>query len=344
MRLAELFFFPRGLFKGIRYFERSISLAYVEWTKNYITFLDNLLQTKILMEDSRNLYVPSQIRRLCVDPNKFQNYVSGLPTSKCVPVTISSSINVIKCDSVEIFGLEASPIARRKHMAAPVLETYSFVPNVGDLDMDNAIRVNIQIILEQFPARKEVGVLEIANNKNFGKDFTYLSPIISEVISQIPLMKPTLKILTKENVEFENISVEVDDLDVSKEYLLAVLHEASSDKKLLEEAFLVTNNGFVLVREKFGAPIKFEEDVTVVTKYVTGKDVLVLLRKSQRTKTNFFDFNGPCDSFEWLLRLKKILQNTRDVCVLLSRNLDDGILGFVNCLRREPNGEKVRSI
>lgn len=50
--------------------------------------------------------------------------------------------------AIEIKGLNASSIARRKYLGTPVLEKYLFVPNVAKLTTAQAIRVNMQILLE----------------------------------------------------------------------------------------------------------------------------------------------------------------------------------------------------
>jgi len=49
---------------------------------------------------------------------------------------------------IEFTGLKISSIARKKTTALPVLEKYSFIPNFTKLSIDAAIRVFMQIALE----------------------------------------------------------------------------------------------------------------------------------------------------------------------------------------------------
>lgn len=61
-----------------------------------------------------------------------------------------------------MIGLGASAIARRKQTADPVLEKHIFVPNVtAALNLKESVRVNVQIVLENFGGTK-VKVYEVS--------------------------------------------------------------------------------------------------------------------------------------------------------------------------------------
>lgn len=49
---------------------------------------------------------------------------------------------------IELKGLSASTIPRKKTTAFPVLEKYLFIPNIGKLSIEVAVRVFMQIALE----------------------------------------------------------------------------------------------------------------------------------------------------------------------------------------------------
>lgn len=304
--------------------------------------MDNMLQTRIIQEDRRSLFIPSFIKRICIDPKMFTEYLKEMKDETNVPVCVNNTINLIKCNAIEIFGLEGSTILRRKPFAEPVLETYRFVPNFGDLDLESAVRVNVQIILEQYPNVRSARVLEVSGG-NREEENVYLAPLMLKVFNQTPLMQPSVKLLTDEEVTFENVTVEKTRLEEEKDYLLVVVSDASTDKILLRKALEATTDGFVLSREKFGNSLLFSEgDVVIVTKYVIGKEILLLLRRPRpKVKAYAFDFNVPLDNFSWVAKLKNNLYNSKNVCALVSSNPESGTLGFVNCLRRESLGEKV---
>lgn len=46
----------------------ALQTAFVEWKQNWIAFMDNILQLQILNVNSRNLYVPTYIQRVTIDP------------------------------------------------------------------------------------------------------------------------------------------------------------------------------------------------------------------------------------------------------------------------------------
>lgn len=44
----------------------SATKAYIKWDDNWVTFIDNMLQLKILQYDTRLLYVPTFISKLTI--------------------------------------------------------------------------------------------------------------------------------------------------------------------------------------------------------------------------------------------------------------------------------------
>lgn len=59
-------------------------------------------------------------------------------------------LGAFRAGAVEIKGLLASSIALRKPLGEPVLEKYVFVPNVAELKTEDSIRINMQVVLENF--------------------------------------------------------------------------------------------------------------------------------------------------------------------------------------------------
>jgi len=148
----------------------------IKWVDDWVAFMDNMLQIQILGEDTRLLYVPTFIERLSIDPethlhevNKLRGFVEKNENAENPPVNMHISVNraakmirwvAIKtillsqfrfnCRSggIEFIGLTASSILRKKTTAIPVLEKYHFVPNIGKLRIEVAIRVFMEIALE----------------------------------------------------------------------------------------------------------------------------------------------------------------------------------------------------
>jgi fatty acid synthase len=52
----------------------------ISWKENWVAFMDNLLQIKILQEDSRGLFVPTFIQKLTIDAKRHAADVYELDT------------------------------------------------------------------------------------------------------------------------------------------------------------------------------------------------------------------------------------------------------------------------
>lgn len=57
-----------GIFRGIKSASVTGSIGHIAWTFNWVTFMDNMLQMKILGHNSRDLLVPTGISKLIIDP------------------------------------------------------------------------------------------------------------------------------------------------------------------------------------------------------------------------------------------------------------------------------------
>lgn len=68
----------------------------IEWTGNWITFMDNMLQMKILQEDTRLLYVPTGIERIVVDARTHSKIAEELGEDPAFPCYIYKDSDIIK--------------------------------------------------------------------------------------------------------------------------------------------------------------------------------------------------------------------------------------------------------
>uniref|UniRef100_A0AAY5EZH5 Fatty acid synthase n=1 Tax=Electrophorus electricus TaxID=8005 RepID=A0AAY5EZH5_ELEEL len=104
----------------------------LQWTGNWVTFLDTMLQMIVLGLSGRSLRLPTRIRSVCVDPTlhekKVQDY-SG--DRKAVDVHLNRCLDHIKAGGVQICGLHATVAPRRQQQQSPpTLEELVFVPYV----------------------------------------------------------------------------------------------------------------------------------------------------------------------------------------------------------------------
>lgn len=56
------------------------------------------------------------------------------------------------------------------------------------------------------------------------------------------------------------------------------------------------------------------------------------------------DVSDSIQKFEWISPLQEAFKNKEDLLLLAHNDPTSGILGLVNCIRREPSGDKTRCV
>ncbi|KAF5284901.1 hypothetical protein FQA39_LY16856 [Lamprigera yunnana] len=319
-----------GLFNGIKSCNLSATKGIIEWNGNWTAFMDNMLQMKILGTDTRNLYVPTSIDEVSIDVNihrKMQNKI---------PVYVNKDADIIKCGGVEIKGLRATPITKRKTLEEPVLETYKFIPLVGTLSLENSVRVNAQIILENNADVRFKAVELLANDKP-------LMPMLLEILQDQPLIQPELLIVAQSALSLDGIAT-TDKKPESDSHLLVITSRALTQSNIMREALdAVRNNGYVLSREKANLDLS-KVEVNIITSYETEDEKLVLFQRSFYQKEFTLIDVSNSKKFEWLPKVQYAVKDNKEVLLLSQNDSSSGILGFVNCLRLEPYAQKPKCI
>lgn len=129
----------QGQFKGLVECDVSGEVARIVWDNNWTAFMDNLLQLQIISQDERGLYVPTSIQKLIVDPkihneiassaarrkNAFEDTEDVIRTIECY---YYKKLGVLKAAGIEVRGLNANQIQRRKPLGEAVIERQIFIP------------------------------------------------------------------------------------------------------------------------------------------------------------------------------------------------------------------------
>ena len=102
-----------------------------------------------------------------------------------IPVHINKQLGIIQSGGVEVRGVRASTIAKRRNVSKPVLEKYVFTPYIEPthLDLHTSLRVCTHITLENKPGI-QVNVVEVHNQGT-----TPLSPVLVHIFADLPLLK-----------------------------------------------------------------------------------------------------------------------------------------------------------
>lgn len=271
-------------------------------------------------------------------------------------------METIVSGGVEIRGVKATAIPCRLSTGDPILEEYKFVAHRdrAQVSLKEAIRLSTQIVLE-YHQNIHVKIIELINDSDNVAVDKLASPMLSEILDDLPLIQSKIYLSAPSN-SFDNnslpsnvISMDMNKIPKEENVLLAVGIELLSKNKRdqLEQILSkLRNNGFILTREKSSKLENLstlsKHGLDVVLEKNTGDETIVLLKKKKQIrKTEVVHVRN--DEFTWLERLNSLMnpenETTNMRIILVSEgDLESGILGFVNCLRKEPGGEMIRSV
>lgn len=280
-----------------------------------------------------------------------------------MPVHVYNEIGIIVSGGVEIRDLKATVIPYRFSSGDPVLEEYKFVAHRdrAQVSLKEAIRLSTQITLE-YHQTIHVKIVELIDDSDNVAADKLASPMLSEILGDLPLIQTKIYLSAPSN-RFDNnslpanvISMDMNKISKEKNVLLVVGIELLSRNKRDQLEQIVSNlrnGGFILTRER---SFKFEnfstfskQGLDVILEKSTGEETIVLLKKKSQLikKTEVVHVSN--DEFTWLKRLNSFMNTeneTTDMRIILvsEGDLESGMLGFVNCLRKEPGGEMIRSV
>lgn len=334
-----------GKFQGIQKCTKNWSTGYIKWDNNWVTFLDNMLQMVILQVDTRNLFVPTGIEKLIIKAKQHLDCVKENPNE--VPVYVYPKLGIVKSAGIELHGLKANTISKRKEKKVPVLEKYEFVPNhTSPPDLENSVRVNLQIVLENQAAIK-FKVLEIVDDDLPKLDL--LSPIVIKALGDQPLIKTDASILSNEPIEDISIPIlPTKSLSSEKDCNLIIGTNLFSRPTALQEIFkALKSKGFILTRESttFDLSQINPKLINVLTLHNTGNEQLILFNNTNFMPKNVevIDVDDHKD-FQWLEKMQVACKNDKDIFVISQNNHKSGIMGLINCLRREKFSENIKCV
>jgi len=186
------------------------------------------------------------------------------------------------------------------------------------------------------------------------------SVLLVEALNDIPLIQTNITVLTSPN-RF-NVA------DLSQNILISEdLNKSIKDKVLIVAGFnlltkrqslegllpLLREGGYVLTREKCDVIddniYSQQYDLNIILEKRTDRETILLLKKKVLLKQRIVAYIRN-DNFDWLDELKSLvsdgkkLDQSSRIIIVGEKDFQCGLLGFVNCLRKEPGGELVRGV
>ncbi|XP_011203074.2 fatty acid synthase [Bactrocera dorsalis] len=321
----------------------------VEWKYNWVTFMDAMLQIEILGTDSRALLIPTKIRKLRINGSHHFDLMTKMdPENRVFDVYVEPKYDRIVAGGIELIGLHASPVQRRKAPGIPVLERYQFVSHFPSptLDITEAVRMCVQLALETTPVLK-LKIVEVgAKNKE---------PVVTkfvEAVEDLPLVTGDFLLFTDQQVD-DIAGVHIENAKFVKQtnchFIIAngLSHEENvttvkaAYKSLVEKGFLVTReNKF----KPTHSATTFENFNLIANIRLCGDEQLLLLQKVGKKLTFeplVIQISEEDNEFEWITHIQTCLSNKTPVVLYSYNQNSNGIIGLVNCLRKEPDGNLI---
>lgn len=117
-------------------------------------------------------------------------------------------LEIIVSDGIEIRGVKATSIFRRKPIGNPVLEEYRFVANRdgNEVSLQESIILSTHLALEYHQVTK-VNIIELIENDDEIRTEELASPLFLEVLNNLPLIKPNLSLITRTD-RFNSIALQ----------------------------------------------------------------------------------------------------------------------------------------
>lgn len=272
---------------------------------------------------------------------------------------------MILSGGIEISGVKANVIQRRKQIDAPILEEYKFVANRdrAQVSMEEMVILSTHLALECHNINNPKVVELLHENDKVQAEETFI-PIVAKTLNNVAMIRPSL-VLAADSKQCEKLSlpkhvavIESNKLPEDGSVFMIAGHDVITSKRIdiLEQFLLATSNqGFILLQESVVNEDLFLALQTYNLKIVLEKccndRILLLLRKAAEKPPQNTEVVYVCnDEFGWVEEVKEVMKKDKDVnetirlILVAEGDLENGVQGLVKCLTREPNGDIVRTV
>lgn len=308
--------------------------AKIKWNENFVTLMDCLMQMSIISFDFRTLALPVGIDYVRINTKLFEESIQYNEDGYFVNAYVNPKLQLNFVGGIEIQAFKANAVERRKPPGEPVLERYRFVPYFPKekYELVDAMRIIVQLELEMSLNLKIKAVEVETQNKDS------LLSILQDCLVDLPLITSELILLkndasvTDEGQVVEGINIENSTLSNHKDCTFVI----SSNVELLGQAKeACAKNGLVILRNQ--EYVLEDPSLNVVSTLTTncGQTLIILKLKEVKPDPTVINVSLNDQEYSWLENLKKSYA-IGPLCLLSQGEPFNGIVGLVNCLRKEP--------
>ncbi|CAG9791195.1 unnamed protein product [Diatraea saccharalis] len=213
------------------------------------------------------------------------------------------------------------------------------------MKIEDAIRANLQLVLENIQTFK-VKTIEYVDEEYKKNNLEPIITTVAEVLEDMPLTQADLLVISEKTYENLSTNITVENKSLSGESNAVIFIGANllkRDNVLQKGITTLREKCFIISREKERPdPNPCSDKYDIVSIHDTGMEYIILLRKKVKTKpAKFVKITADDLSFSWIDKVKEVLIKSEKVVLYSEKEHINGLLGLVNCLRREPGGEIV---
>ena len=313
-----------GLFRGIEQVTIDGTFGQLKWNDNWIAYLDTMLQVRIVRHPG--LQLPTRIDSLRIDP-KF--HLQSISSALTCSVWTDYWNDLCFSGGIELCGLHLTSTTKKNKQQNVILESYSFV----SWEEDDELERLLYLILEN-TLSTALAVCQIGNEK--------LSEDVYNFYSRQPSIKSFDYTLVTDGladeIDQKNIRVVENLSAISTAVDLVIVNQIDQWENLFS---LCKSNSFLLLSSTIDIPK--DQFQTAHFVLIAQRKNYQLWRKSSDTILPNVIVNIDTKNFQWIEQIQTMLSNSPSQRLwLVSNQFDNGILGFFNCLRREPGGQSLR--
>lgn len=173
---------------------------------------------------------------------------------------------------------------------------------------------------------------------------------IQQVLGDLPLIQADINIFSsKEMEEMSGITVADKKLSIESEScLLVVVSNVLERPQVLSNALsALVPGGFLICREKKVLDLsKIDlKAIEIVLQHSLEEEQIILVRKRNALKLKTaIDVTNGTNNLEWIQTLQAAIKNDPNTVIYAQGDDMSGVIGFVNCLRKEPGGDNFRCV
>lgn len=109
--------------------------------------------------------------------------------------------------------------------------------------------------------------------------------------------------------------------------------------------FALWENGFIISREStsFKPEDVQHPSLVLLTSHRNGEETIIMLGRAQQLNPAYMRINDDPE-FSWLPELQSLAKTHKDIVIYSEHEPLNGIMGFINCWKREPDVKSVRAV